>query len=209
MPTLELSYFDFNGGRGEPIRLALAIGGIPFEDHRVKGADWPALKPTTPFGGLPVLTVDGRAISQSNGILRFVGKLAGLYPTDALQALLCDEVMSFSEDVSHLLAPTMGLKDPEELRARRVALADGPLSTALVQLQRRLEAAGGEWFADGRLTVADLKIFGLVRYLSSGRLDHIPVDLVLRIAPKLRAHHERVRAVPGVARWHAAHGVTA
>jgi hypothetical protein len=31
MPKLKLTYFDFHGGRGEPARLALSIGGIPFE----------------------------------------------------------------------------------------------------------------------------------------------------------------------------------
>ena len=31
MPKLKLTYFDFHGGRGEPARLALSIGGIcPF-----------------------------------------------------------------------------------------------------------------------------------------------------------------------------------
>ena len=32
MAKLKLTYFDFHGGRGEPARLALAIGGIAFED---------------------------------------------------------------------------------------------------------------------------------------------------------------------------------
>jgi len=209
MHTLELSYFDFNGGRGEPVRLALFMAGIPFEDHRVKPQDWAAMKASTPFGGLPVLTVDGRAISQSNSILRFVGKLTGLYPTDPVEALRCDELLDVVEDLSHLLAPTFGLKDPEELKARRTAIAEGPYTAALVQLQRRLEEGGGTWFADGRLTIADLKIFGLTRYLNSGRLDHIPTDLIARVAPALIAHHERVRAEPGIAAWHAAHGVTA
>ena len=31
MAKLKLSYFDFHGGRGEPARLALSMGGVPFE----------------------------------------------------------------------------------------------------------------------------------------------------------------------------------
>jgi hypothetical protein len=42
MPKLKLTYFDFHGGRGEPARLALSIGGIPFEDDRVAPSDWPS-----------------------------------------------------------------------------------------------------------------------------------------------------------------------
>ena len=40
MTQLKLTYFDFNGGRGEPARLALAIGGIAFEDHRFSYAEF-------------------------------------------------------------------------------------------------------------------------------------------------------------------------
>jgi hypothetical protein len=39
MPKLKLTYFDFHGGHGEPARLALSIGGIPFEDDRVPPSD--------------------------------------------------------------------------------------------------------------------------------------------------------------------------
>ena len=82
MSKLKLIYFDFHGGRGEPARLALAIAGIDFDEERVPLNDWLRRKADTPFGGLPVLEVDGATVSQSNGINRYVGKLAGLYPSD-------------------------------------------------------------------------------------------------------------------------------
>jgi hypothetical protein len=34
MTQLTLTYFDIHGGRAEPARLAMAIGGIAFEDKR-------------------------------------------------------------------------------------------------------------------------------------------------------------------------------
>jgi hypothetical protein len=58
MADLKLTYFDFHGGRGEPARLALSIGGLPFEDDRVAFADWERRKEATPFGALPVLAVE-------------------------------------------------------------------------------------------------------------------------------------------------------
>ena len=96
MAQLKLTYFDFHGGRGEPARLALFIGGIAFEDDRVKPADWARRKSETPFGALPVLEVDGQTVAQSNAINRYVGKLADLYPSDPWQAALCDETMRTS-----------------------------------------------------------------------------------------------------------------
>ena len=106
MPKLKLTYFDFHGGRGEPARLALSIGGIPFEDDRVPPSDWERRKPNTPFGALPLLEVDGQTLAQSNAVNRYVGKLTDLYPTDAWQAALCDEVMeAVGTSVPSLLLP--------------------------------------------------------------------------------------------------------
>src|SRR6266513_1198809 len=76
MPKLKLTYFDFDGGRGEPARLALHIGGIAFEDHRISGKDWPGFRDMMPFLAMPTLEVDGRVVSQSNSINRYVGRLA-------------------------------------------------------------------------------------------------------------------------------------
>ena len=42
---IKLTYFD-GKGRGELSRLILAHGGVPYEDHRVSFAEWPALKPS-------------------------------------------------------------------------------------------------------------------------------------------------------------------
>ena len=80
MLELKLRYFDFNGGRGEVARLAMAIGGVPFEDDRIPLATWPSVREQTPFHAVPVLEVDGEVITQSNVINRYVGRLANLYP---------------------------------------------------------------------------------------------------------------------------------
>ncbi|KAI8482143.1 hypothetical protein Bbelb_401330 [Branchiostoma belcheri] len=46
MPTYKLTYFN-GRGRAETIRLLFAAGGIKYEDVRIEGAQWPALKPST------------------------------------------------------------------------------------------------------------------------------------------------------------------
>jgi glutathione S-transferase len=206
MPKLKLTYFDFHGGRGEPARLALSMGGIPFEDDRVSPSDWEQRKPNTPFGALPVLEVDGQTLAQSNAINRYVGKLTDLYPTDAWQAALCDEAMEAVEDINTKLGSTMFLPD-EEKKVQRKALVDGPLSFYLSSLQRRLEAHGGRYFSADRLTIADLKVFVWIRHLRSEALDHIPADLPDRIAPKLVEHYQRVNSDPRIQAYYAKHGV--
>jgi prostaglandin-H2 D-isomerase / glutathione transferase len=170
MPKLVLTYFDFDGGRGEPARLALHLGGIAFEDRRVGFKEWDALRDRMPFRALPVLEVAGRVLAQSNSINRYVGKLAGLYPKDDLQAFLCDEAMDAVEDMDTPIGATIDLP-PEEKKQAREELAAGLLPRYLAQLQARLEAAGGAYFAGGSLSVGDLKVWMMVRWLRGGVLD--------------------------------------
>ena len=202
MPKLVLTYFDFDGGRGEVARLALHAGGIAFEDRRIPGKDWPKHRDQMPFQAMPVLEVDGKVVTQSNTINRYVGKLAGLYPKDEWQAVLCDEVMDVAEDISTKIGNTIAL-DAEQKKKVREELAAGPIPRFLQQLEARLKAAGGEYFADKRLTVADLKVFLWIRWIKSGVLDHIPKDLPDRVAPLLAQHFERVRNHPKVVAYYA------
>lgn len=202
MPKLTLTYFDFDGGRGEPARLALSIAGIEFEDRRVIPDAWPSLKTQTPFGALPVLEVDGCTLSQSNAINRYIGKLANLYPADAWQAALCDEVMDAVEDIGQKIATTFPIENAAEKKAAREKLASGPITLYLSRLHSQLQERGGEYFADGRLTMADLRVYVWVRHLRSGALDHVPADLVDRTAPALVGHAERISAHPAISAYY-------
>ncbi|HKU98595.1 MAG TPA: glutathione S-transferase family protein [Vineibacter sp.] len=202
MTTPKLTYFDFDGGRGEAARLAFAVGGLAFQDDRVSFADWPGRKSLMPFGALPVLEIDGRAVAQSNSINRYVGRLAGLYPADPWQAALCDEAMDAVEEIAARVFATIVLPEAEK-KAQREELANGPVPYSLGRLQQRLDAHGGRYFADDRLTVADLKVFVWIRHLRSGALDHVPSDLPDRIAPSLVEHGNRVMNHPGVSAYYA------
>jgi glutathione S-transferase len=206
MPQLKLTYFDFHGGRAEPARLALAIGGIAFEDHRFSFPEFAEVRKTTPFNQVPTLHVDGVQVTQCDAILRYAGRLAGLYPTDPFQALLCDEVMYVVEEAGVKLGPSFRMTGDAQKEAR-LALVNGSMPVYLAWLQNQLIAHGGEFFADKRLTVADLKVFIDVRGLNSGRLDHVPTDLVEKVAPLLNAHMQRIAQNPAVQQYYAQFGI--
>lgn len=204
MNKLKLTYFDFHGGRAEPARLAMHIGGIPFEDNRFAPKDFAEIRKTTPLNQVPTLHVNDVQVTQSDAITRYAGKLSGLYPTDEFQALLCDEIMSGLEDFNIKLGPTFGMTG-DALKEAREALATNVFPRYLRWLQKQLEDHGGEYFADNRLTIADLKAFGLLRWLGSGMLDHIPLNLVETEAPKLAAYVNRIAALPPIAQYYASH----
>lgn len=202
MNKLKLTYFDFPGGRAEPARLALHIGGIPFEDYRFAPGDFPEVRKTTPLNQVPTLRVDDVQITQSDAITRYAGKLAGLYPQDDFQALLCDEVMGALEDINVRIGATFGMK-ADDLKNAREALATDALPRYLRWLQSQLESHGGQFFSDNRLTIADLKAFVILRWLGSGKLDHIPGDLIGTVAPKLVEYMQRLADLPAIAQYYA------
>ncbi len=200
MTDYKLSYFDFDGGRAEPVRIAFHAAGIEFEDERLSFAEFGEMRGNTPFNALPVLEIDGVPVTQSNALSRYIGKMAGLYPEDDLQALYCDEALGALEDMLHCVVPTFGLEG-DELKAAREKIVDGWLSVYVKGLGTLLER-GGDYFADNRLTMADLKAHGQTRWLRSGSLDHVPTDLVERLAPGLVAHQQRVESDPVVVAYY-------
>ena len=191
MPSYKLTYFDIDGGRAESIRIAFHAAGIDFEGDRLSFSEFGEMRQSTRFNSVPVLEIDGAAVSQSNALSRYVGKMAGLYPVDDLQALYCDEVLGVVEDMSHFIVQTFGLEG-EELRLAREKLVENRLTVSVRGLGKLLTRGGGEYFAGRQMTVADLKVFVQTRALGKGVLDHVPVDLVDTLAPGLAKHRERI-----------------
>lgn len=201
MSTYKLTYFDFDGGRGEPIRIACHAAGLGLDDHRVSFDEFRETRESLPFTALPVFEIDGEPVTQSNAISRYIGKMAGLYPDDARQALYCDEAMDAVEDLSHYIVPTFGLQG-DELKAAREKLVDGWMTVFVRGMDKLLARGGGKYFADHRLTIADLKVFVQTRWLRSGTLDHVPADLVQRLAPALIEHQQRIDQEPIVVAYY-------
>ena len=191
MTKYRLTYFDIDGGRGEPVRVALHAAGVEFEDNRVSFPEFMEIREGLRFNADPVLEFDGDSVTQSNSICRYIGKMAGLYPEDDLQALYCDEAMDVVEDLTCRIQPTLFLKGDEQRKARE-ELVDGWMTVFLRGLGELLERGGGQYFADQRLTVADLKVLFQTRWLRSGTLDHVPTDIVDRVAPNLVEHQARI-----------------
>lgn len=201
MTDYKLTYFDMDGGRAEPVRIAFHAAGIEFDDIRISFPEFMEQRQGMRFNCLPVLEIDGVIVTQSNAMCRFTGKKAGLYPEDDVQALYCDEAMGAIEDLLHSMVQTFGLEG-DELKAAREKLVDGWLTVFLKGLNELLER-GGDYFADNRLTVADLKVSGITHWLMSNQLDHIPTDIVERVAPRLVAHEQRVANDPIVVAYYA------
>ena len=200
MDKPRLIYFDAPVSRGEECRLALHLAGFDFEDVRVSGADWPAMKETTPYGALPVLELPGKPpLAQSNAILVMVGRAHGLHPSDAFEAARHEGMMQHVEDLRGAVGPTIRMSDPEK-KAAREALATGYLPQWARAAEKNI--GDGPFFGGAKLSVVDLKLHMAVRWFIGGKVDHIPATIFAGY-PKLMRVHDAVRDHAGVKAWYA------
>lgn len=170
-------------------------------------AEYPALKPSLPYNQLPVLEVDGDVVAQSLAILRYAGRLAGLYPAvDVVEAFQIDEVLCIVDKLHNLWDPSYFEKDPEKQLAMRKELAEVTIPKSLGFLEKRATQNTIGPFAFGaKLTVAGLAITGLLDYLSfRGGLRGVPPSVVDPFV-RLNAIHESVHAHPKVVEWNKMH----
>jgi glutathione S-transferase len=201
MSKPKLIYFDAPVSRGEECRLALHIAGVDFEDARLKREDWPALKPKTPFGALPVLEMPGRApLAQTNAILVLIGRQHGLHPKDDFEAARHEAVMCHVEDLRAAVTPSMRLTDEAEKKKAREALTATYLPTWAEQVERQI--GDGPFFSGAALRVVDIKLHLAVRWFAGGKLDHIPAT-IFSAYPKLNRVHDAVRDDARVKAWYA------
>ena len=198
MTQLTLLYFPFPGRAGA-IRDALRIGGIAFDDKNIGRDEFRRMKTEgeLPFGSLPALDFGGdtpRRIAQSNAILRYAGRLAGLYPDDALTALRVDELVDFGEDISHALSPSMQEPDMEKKLAMRKVILEEKIPHWCRCLEARLDTNDDPaHFVGKTLTIADLKLLHALDSLVSGVLDGVPKTALDPYA-KIQAWRTAVRA---------------
>jgi glutathione S-transferase len=196
-----LIYFDAPVSRGEECRLALHIAGVDFEDVRIQRDAWPALKPTTPFGGVPVLEMPGHPpLAQSNAILTLVGRRYGLHPSDDFEAARHEAMMFHVEVLRTVLGATLRITDDAEKKKARETIAASFLPEWAEQTERQI--GDGPFFGGAKLHVVDLKLYMIVRWLSGGKVDHIPATIFSGFR-KLTRVHDAVRDDARVVGWYA------
>jgi hypothetical protein len=178
---------------------------VKLEEERLSFADFNRRKNLGefPIESLPVLLVGDEMFCQTNSILRYIGKLTGLYPTEPLQALKCDQVLDTVEEVLTHICPTMTISIEQDRKAARKHLCDNVFPKYFKALNA--------WSKGGHvikktLTIADLAIQNLVHLLTAwGRMDHIPKEFFLINAPNCVKVHDIVIANPKVHNYRLEH----
>ncbi len=200
MSKPKLIYFDAPVSRGEECRLALHLANVDFDDVRLKPADWQAQKPSSPYGGLPILEIPGKPpFAHANAILVLIGRKHGLHPKDEFEAARHEGMMQHVEDLRAHVAPTLRMADAEKKTARE-ALVAGFLPAWAGYADKNITRE--PFFGGASINVVDLKIHMAVRWFIGGKVDHVPATIFSGF-PNLMRVHDAVRDHAGVQAWYA------
>ena len=196
--TARLHYFK-GRGRAETTRWMLAAAGVEFETIDIAvPSDLAALRASglPPFGQLPVLEIDGLALSQSSAMVRYLARRADLYGDSDLDAVWADMVVGVIADFGEsAITAAFQPGNGAEQNLRTAIAKFGP------PLERRVGVTG--WMAGNRMSFADV--------IAAEALTHATewVPDLLQEFPGLDDLRGRVVATPEIAgylaspqRWH-------
>lgn len=126
----------------------------------------------SPLGQVPVVEFDdGRALAQSNGIIRYLALGTSLLPTDPFARAKVDEVLFWEQNSHELfiagcrfqmvyLGLSKGERDPDRVKRGEAAL----------DTMERL-ICGRRWFVGNAMTVADIALLAYTRLAHEGGFD--------------------------------------
>ncbi|XP_014210579.1 glutathione S-transferase [Copidosoma floridanum] len=193
MTSYKVSYFDITA-LGEPIRFLLSYGGVDFVDDRVKMDEWPKIKPTTPFGQMPVLEVDGKKVCQSTAICRYLAKQFGLAGKDDWENLEIDAAVDTIHDLRAKIAAGH-YESNEEAKKQKLEAAKELVPFYLERLDEQVKKNGG-YFVGGKLTWADLFFVALLDYLN-----YMAKYDILEKYDSLKKLEEKIHQEPKIKAW--------
>ena len=193
--------------RAEVLRVSLFIKDIPFEDIRVSREEFVHLIKTgflpngkkAPFHQLPVIEAEGKIIGQTGAIARYCGKASNLYADDNLKAAKIDQIIDAATDITNLVSPTIREKDLDKKMDDRKLLVNKLLPRWFRYLENLLSEDESTWFVE-KMSIADVAIWRLLGWLTSGIIDGIPTSIIDDF-PKLKNIHHQVHNHPKVQEW--------
>ncbi|XP_060861256.1 glutathione S-transferase-like [Metopolophium dirhodum] len=194
MTTYKLTYFNLTA-RAEQIRFLLSYLNVDFQDVRFEREQWPAIKPTMPFGKVPVLEIDGKTFNQSIAICRYLAKKAGLAGDDEWESLLVDVAV---DNIYEIRQEIMNYyhEPNEEIKSKlRDPIVNDSIPFYFDKFEKIVSENGG-YFVNGKLSWPDLYFVSILDHIKSV----IDVDLVDG-RPHLTALKHKVLAIPQIKSW--------
>nr|XP_039256145.1 hematopoietic prostaglandin D synthase-like [Styela clava] len=193
MVVYKLTYFNIMG-RAELTRVMFAQAGVKYEDVRLTPEEWGKMKPSSVFGQLPMLEVDGVQYCQSPAINSYLSKKFG-FSGKTEEERMRVEMIGFCIHDMAMKIPYME-KDEQKRKEgfERAFKEDVP------PLLQKLEALikqnkNGDGYFVGELSSADMGWMLMADYFKLKCPD------LLKAVPKLAALAKKVAAEPKISAW--------
>lgn len=225
IPKIKITYFNVEG-RAEKIRLVFAMGELDFEDFRFDGKDWPTIKSTTKFGGVPFMEVDGEILAQSDACCRYACRLARDYGKAKLDLLPAkdehkiDEMLGLLQDMtdSFGICLTMNMRDyhhsryghPKDMKAEdkqalvknmRTEFANKKLPEFVAHFEKAIKKNNNKFLCGETVTLADVCTYCALRNLRKGHLDYIPKTVLDKFVT-LSGWMKRMDGLKQIKQWY-------
>ncbi|CAN0112663.1 unnamed protein product [Scytosiphon promiscuus] len=136
-------------------------------------------------------------------ILRYVGQLGGLYPSDSLDAAKCDAVMDCATDFWQHAVPVYMEKNEAKKTEMSDDMASNFLPTWLANMEKQVSSTDGAFFAE-KMGVSDIVIAYRLHLLKAGFLEGIP-DSIADPYPSLNFMYDAVVGDPKIKAFLAQH----
>ncbi|CAL8094066.1 unnamed protein product [Calicophoron daubneyi] len=187
----QLYYFNARG-RAETIRLTFVMSGIQFEDCRIEGRDWAALKPKTPTGRLPYLEVtaaDGtiRSYDESGAIVRWLAKSHDLMGNSNEQYYRIERVIGQCTDIDNEMVGIFHAKTDEDKVSRSRKFQKESGVKLLKLLKESLLESTDKFVAGSNVTLGNLTLMTTVDLVDA----HF-AELMKNQFPELLKHRQDV-----------------
>ncbi|KAI9330516.1 glutathione S-transferase [Obelidium mucronatum] len=192
-------YFNLQG-KAELIRILLAYGGAVWTDSFTE--DWQSMKPTTPFGQLPLLVeseaVTGKEVfrlAQSHAIARYLGHKFDLIPSNAHEAAFQDSVFESVSDLENAFSKANHEKDEKAKKSLTDAFYNEKLAAFLTFNEKHLaKNKNSGHFVGKKMTLADIYAFSVFERLEHNKDERLAKQL--KTAPCVHKLLETVRKTP-------------
>lgn len=195
MPTYKFTYFGVEA-RGELSRFIFAQAGQDYEDIRTSSEDWAAMKPTTPFGQLPTLDVDGEILAGSGPIGRYLAENLGLAGSNAIENTKIAGIKDVQDEANQKLIKAFFAKEDKEAATKEVVKNVIPKYLGLMEKTIKGNPVCQDWLFGSKLTYVDLHLYLIVDSMKLFKEDNLLDDY-----PGVERVTSAVGKLPNIVDW--------
>ncbi|XP_064390335.1 glutathione S-transferase 1-like [Halichondria panicea] len=194
MPSYKLYYFP-GRGRAEVSRFIFKQAEVDFEDVRIGGEDWAKFKPSTPYGSMPVLEVDGQMLGGSGSMQRYLAEKFGLAGSNDFENAEIDSIVDAIRDLAQELSKFYFEKDEAKKTELLEKLKNETVPKFLGIFEKLISSNASGWIYGSKVTYADFTLYNVMGAVKMGAAE------ALDSFPAVKKNTEAVEALPNIAKW--------